>query len=127
MAKIKLRIKDDKSKRVEGRDTVQWKASLPFFQNFRGLLIHRVRSARSHIVDGQLSHSSVHYLCNNFGSLCNGELLAEPPLDRLVCAVCEAFALSHGMPSSEQLTGRHCHLGKIRAERVCCRDELESN
>lgn len=127
MAKIKLRIKDDKSKRVEGRDTVQWKASLPFFQNFRGLLIHRVRSARSHIVDGELDHSSVHYLCNNFGSLDNGELLAEPPDDRLLCAVCEAFAISHGMPSADQLVGRHCHVGKIRAERVCCREELESN
>lgn len=127
MAKIKLRIEADESRRPDHHGIVQWKASLPFFHNYRGLLIHRVRSARSYIIDGKLSHSSVHYLCNNFGSLRNGALLAEPPSDRLVCALCEAFALSHGMPSSEQLTGRHCHLGKIRAERVCCRDEIDSN
>ncbi len=127
MAKVKLRIEKIRGREVDRRSTVQWKSSLPFFHNFRGLLIHRVRSARSHIVDGELEHSSVHYLCNNFGSLSNGELLAEPPEDRLLCAVCEAFAISHGMASADQLVGRHCHVGKIRAERVCCREELESN
>lgn len=129
MAKIKLRREKlpDGFYRTAGESVVQWKSALPFFFNRRGLLVHRVRSALTFTRDGNPRHSSIRYLCSNSGCLDNGELLAEPPIDRLLCAVCEAHAIAHGMPSAEQLTGRHCHVGKLRAERVCCRDELESN
>lgn len=112
---------------TERNFTVQWRMALPFFINNRGILIHRVRSVRSFLRDGELNHSSIKYLCGNNGSLGDGSLISEPPADRLVCAACEAFAFAHGLPSADQLVGRHCHVGKIRAEQTCCCEQRESN
>jgi len=129
MPKVKLRKErlPDAYFRPPLDTVIQWRESLPFFFNRRGVLIHRVRSALTFVRGGVPGHSWIHYLCSNTGSLDRGELLAEPPADRLVCAQCEAFAASHGMPSADELCGRHVHVGKIRAEQTCCRDQREAN
>lgn len=63
-------------------------------------------------------YSYLTYLCNN-QTTADGEFLSEPPANRLVCQACELAAKRKGKPSSEELVGRHVHVGKIRVERVC--------
>lgn len=103
------------------RDSIQWKASLPFFVNSRGMLIHRVRSVRSFYTQGrQHRHDSVHYFCGAFCITHENGFTADPPKDRLLCARCEALAVRHGQPSATALTSRHVCVGEIRAHRLCC-------
>lgn len=105
---------------------VQWKKSLPFFLNFRGLLIHRVESVTTYVHRDDRKHNAVHYLCNG-QTTGEGEFLAKPPANRLVCQACELAAKRKGKPSSAKLVGRHVHIGRIRAERVCCNGTASRN
>lgn len=127
-SKILLRKEKDHFYANGRASAVQWKRSLPFFLNCRGYLIHRVRSAKTHVDDdGTRRHSSVHYLCGNFTSCDDGEFFADPPTDRLLCVFCEFAAKKLSMPSADAIAGRHVHIGKIRAERVCCVEATQSN
>lgn len=98
-----------------------WPASLPFYFNPRGILVHRVRYAQTHWHNGEPSHDSVTYWCANIGR--DGEFLAEPPKERLLCSYCEARAVASGQKSAQDLVGRHVHVGRLRPERVCCRQD----
>ncbi len=112
--------------RPDGHETKWLKESLPFYSNPRGMLDHRIRAIRSHFRHGKFSHTTVEYFCNNFAShSCGGEFLAEP--SRLLCSFCEFFAKREGKPSADELVGRHCHVGKLRVEQVCCTDHKERN
>ena len=99
---------------------IPWIRGKPFLHNPRGYLIHRVRSAHSHMYHGEWSHDTADYWCGNFG---RGEFVNEPPADRLLCAVCEANAVAHGKPTAEELIGRHVCIGRLRAVRLCCKQE----
>ena len=46
--------------------------------------------------------------------------LYAPPDDKLLCEACELSAVLAGLPSAYELAGRHVHLGRIKAVRVCC-------
>lgn len=46
--------------------------------------------------------------------------LAAPPDDKLLCEACERNAVLAGLPSADELAGRHVHLGKIKAVQTCC-------
>lgn len=100
---------------------VQWLWSLPFLRNPRGYLVHRVRHASTHLWDGRRSHDTCVYWCGNVG---RGDFVDDPG-DLLVCARCEAMAVANGEKTSDELVGRHVHLGKLIARRVCC-VELEN-
>lgn len=100
--------------------TKYWRSGLPFFNNHRGVLIHRVKEAGSHFCDGAYSHSHVRYWCNNGTGVENGELLADPPTDSVLCIHCERMATAAGEKSAEDLTGHHVHIGRARVERLCC-------
>lgn len=102
-------------------DWLPWKKSLPFFFNRRGLLIHRVKAVHAHFKNGTYSHSSVEYWCSNRGQEKYGQFFDQPPTDRLVCAVCEAKAVAHGKSSSSELAGRHVCIGRVKVERLCCK------
>lgn len=107
-------------------DTRYLAMELPFYSNPRGMLTHRVRSVAEHLRDGKVSHRSVTYWCNNGCCVrAGGEFIAEP--DRLLCQFCEFNAARHRQPTAEQLTGHHCHVGKLRVEQVCCQDERDRN
>ena len=100
-----------------------WNQALPFNVNPRGVLVHRVRSAKTHIWRGKRSHDSVNYWCWN-GSSGEGVNLVEiPPVDRLLCAQCERKAVEAGEPSAETLAGRHVYIGVMKAHRLCCTGE----
>lgn len=99
-----------------------WKKSAPFILNPRGLLVHRAKAVGTLYEDGKPDHPVYSYWCGNVGNrLC--ELIHEPPEDRLVCARCEAVAIAAGEVTSDALTGRHVHLGGLRANRLCCTNE----
>lgn len=101
--------------------SVNWRMGLPFVMSRSGILVHRLKAARSHIFEGKYSHDSADYWCGNGG--CSRLHFAEPPADRLVCALCEAKAIAAGEKSSDELLGRHVHIGTTRAVRSCCQTD----
>ena len=50
----------------------------------------------------------------------NLTFLAAPPADKLLCEACERSAVLAGLPSADELAGRHVHIGKIKAVQTCC-------
>lgn len=122
--KIDLKREKPTPRIVERFREIQWKQAPPFLLNPRGILVHRLRSVKCHMDGDKYQHTSVSYLCGGGTSGDGvGEFLHEPPPDRLVCAVCEAVAIAHGLPASSDLVGRHVCIGRVRAERLCCPNE----
>ena len=99
-----------------------WKKSLPFHVNPRGILTHRVRSVTSLWIDSHKSRrwESIRYYCGN--SVCGSghDLTDDPPVNRLLCERCEAFAAIAKQKPADELVGRHVHIGKLRSVRTCC-------
>lgn len=106
-----------------------WTESEPFFTNPRGILIHRVRSVRSYKnTVGVVTHYSTTCHCGNqfhFDDVAC--LVAVPPDGRLLCERCESIAVKNKLPTSEQLAGKHIHIGRLVAKQVCCTEQRESN
>lgn len=100
-----------------------WRDCEPFVMNDRGLLIHRPRTVVVCQLSGFPSHIGVGYYCGNQASGGrNFTFLGEPPEDRLVCAVCEARAVMAGLPSTDEIMGRHVCKGRVKAVRDCCEE-----
>lgn len=107
---------------IDRHAPIDWVMGLPFLVNPRGVLVHRVRSARTYRDrSGNRSHDVAGYWCGNSG---RGQFTAEPPEDRLLCAYCEAKAIANGEKPADELVGRHVHIGTMRAHRQCCRENL---
>lgn len=101
----------------------RWKESLPFVENKAGILIHRPRKVNCH---NKLTnpHISITYYC---GGMASGNFekltfLSEPAETDLLCAACEARAVMAGLPTASDLAGRHVHIGKLKAIKVCCNE-----
>lgn len=108
---------------------IRWKKSPPFFANPRGILTHRVRSITTHLHNYHSygkpdRHHHVDYCCGGGAnsSTCEG-LTDEPPASRLLCERCEQLAIEAGLPSADELAGRHVHVGRVKPFRTCCRDK----
>lgn len=106
-------------KHTEG---IPWVACEPFVENSKAALIHRVRYVTTHkIGDRWKPHLAVQAWCGNGATGTKKfTFLAEPPEGRIVCARCEAFAVSYGHPPSEAIAGRHVHTGGVIAVAHCC-------
>lgn len=132
---MKIKIRKDNNLQPRFRDGWRgqhgpdhWEESEPYFVNPRGVLIHRVRSVRTYRDGEKVTHYSMTCLCGEqFGFHNLENLVAEPPEGRLLCARCESVAAEKGLPSSEELTGRHVHVGKLVAKQVCCQDRKDAN
>lgn len=109
---------------------VPWRESAPFVLNPRGILVHRVLGVTTIIRHywEEDTNVVVKYACWNGCSFdCEKSdvcLLHEVPGDRILCERCEQVALNNGLPSADELCGRHVHVGRVRAIRSCCK-ELE--
>ena len=97
----------------------------PFFENPRGVLIHRVRA----LVELRCTYRKepwwiVEYWCENSGSTNEADdgLLFDPG-EKLVCARCEGLAVAAGEKTSSELAGRHVCVGKVRPVNLCCSTE----
>lgn len=102
-----------------------YKRSAPFFENPRGVLIHRVRSLfRLTFLPSEHREPwhIVEYWCENSARPRDSEVddgLLFDPGDKLVCARCEANAVAKGQKTSSELAGRHVCIGVCRPVNVC--------
>jgi len=107
-----------------------WASCLPFVRNNIGKLIHRPRYGSTFLKHGCIpEHFAIEYHC---GQSCSDrvgsgklEVIEAPDTDEIVCHRCESFALQRGLPSSEEITGNHVHIGSTKAVKNCCGGEHE--
>lgn len=104
------------------KGAVPWVDCKPFVENSMAVLIHRPRYVTTHKIGPKWpAHLAVHAWCGNGATgTTKFTFLDAPPDGRLVCARCEAKALSAGLPASADLAGRHVHLGSVVAVQTCC-------
>ena len=109
-----------------------WRSSKPFVENRLAVLIHRPKEITSLAPSWRKGrYAAIHCFCGAgfTGGDASGAgkftFLDEPPADAIVCARCEAAAVANGLPSSEQIAGRHVHIGGVKAVRHCCENEPE--
>ena len=124
--RIALEVKRWTNPLVRG-PIAMWRDSEPFVENKRGLLIHRPRFVKIHKNGNRPAHMSVEYYCGNSvtddAKRAKLAFISEPPSDALLCAVCEQRAIMAGLPTSISIVGRHVHVGKLKAIRVCCGED----
>ena len=116
---------NERCKSRSPRDSlVNWKSCLPFVDNPRGVLIHRIREVYTFMTDGQPRHSHAEYWCGNGTNFDGGNIFTSSPgADRILCSRCEAIAVEHGQPTADELAGHHVHIGGVRPYRTCCKDK----
>lgn len=103
-----------------------WTSSEPFVENKRGILIHRPRRVTLYNWKERWGpHIAVEYYCGQTTTDRKGNItfLPAPAETDLLCEACEARAVMAGLPSASELAGRHVHIGKLKAVRVCCAQE----
>lgn len=98
-----------------------WISCAPFVENSRGVLIHRPRSAATFNLHKH-PHIGVSFWCGMAVSSDGKNLtfLAAPPDGRILCARCESAAIENGLPSADDIAGRHVHKGRTTAVATCC-------
>lgn len=99
-----------------------WASCMPFVENSRGTLIHRPRSAATYNMHAN-PHNGVTFWCGMAVSTSKKNLtfLSTPPADKILCERCEVVAVKAGMPSADELAGRHVHKGRTVAVVTCCK------
>jgi len=97
-----------------------WSSCLPFVENSRGILIHRPRSVMTY-TQYKTPYIAVGMWCGNSQ---NGEknftFLSVPPEKAILCERCELLAVAAGLPTADELAGRHVHKGGVKAFKSCC-------
>jgi len=93
--------------------------SLPFVENSRAVLVHRVRHIEQHKLGDRRPHLAIKMWCGN--TQCGMEKFTfhdDPPKDKLVCQRCEFEAVAAGKPNSADLANRPINTGKTEAVMV---------
>lgn len=118
---IELKMpKCDHSARDSRYGQLNYTHSAPFFENPRGILIHRVR-ALYRLSFGDRDWWIIDYWCENTAhSKAVDPGLVFDPGKKLICTRCEANAIAHEEKSSSELAGRHVCTGSIRVVNNCC-------
>lgn len=99
-----------------------WLSCAPFVENKRGVLIHRPRTGMTVTISERWRpHIALGFWC---GMSATGTkkftFLDVPPENGLLCERCEQMAVKNGLPSADELAGRHVHIGKCVPVRQCC-------
>jgi len=117
MSKILL----EQTRKTDHRQ-VNWLSCLPFVENSRGTLIHRPRSGKTYNIHRTGPHVAMSFWCGMAVSSDgkNFTFLDQPPEGKILCEKCEEAAILAGMPSADELAGRHVHKGRTRAVATCC-------
>ena len=113
-------IELEKPKRLSSKQA-PWKACLPFVDNSRASLIHRPRSGSTYSIHKN-PHIAVQFWCGMAVTASDGHLsfLDSPPDGKILCEKCEANAVKNGLPSADELAGKHVHKGRTVAVVTCC-------
>lgn len=116
---LKLPLKRPKIHPDFASHTIPWSSCAPFVENTRGVLVHRPKKVSTHTFFKK-PHIVIEYMCGN--SVAGSDkftFLAAPPEDAIVCEICEKKAIEAGLPSSDELAGRHVHIGRLKAVASC--------
>lgn len=103
---------------------IHWTYSKPFVENRQGLLIHRPKHVKLRDPKHWRAFLVVKHWCGS--QSCGTDkftFLDEPPAGKLVCARCEDECIKEGLPTSDELVGRHVHVGGIIGIQRCCLDQ----
>ena len=113
-------IELEKPKHISAKQA-PWKACLPFVDNSRATLIHRPRSGSTYNIHKK-PHIAVSFWCGYTVTASDGHLafLDSPPDGKILCEKCEAAAVKNGLPSADELAGKHVHKGRTVAVVTCC-------
>ena len=98
-----------------------WASCSPFVENSRGVLIHRPRKGMTYNIRKR-THAGITFWCG-MAACGDGKkftFLDAPPPGRIVCEKCEAAAVKAGLPSADELAGKHVHKGRTVAVATCC-------
>lgn len=96
------------------------KESKPFVVNDRAVLIHRPRSISLYNLH-KYPHLGIRQWCGNTHTgMKKFTFIDAIPEGRLVCAICEVRATMAGLPSADEICGRHVHKGRMFAKIDCC-------
>lgn len=105
-----------------------WIKCKPFVENKRGVLIHRPRSAETFNLHKN-QHIGISFWCGMAVTDSSGKkltLLDVPPEGGILCERCEAAAVKAGLPTADQLAGRHVHKGRTVPVITCCKTQEEN-
>ena len=112
-----------KKKKRFSEKMFQWSSCAPFVENSRGALIHRPRSVATFNIF-KTPHIAAGYWC---GAVATGgknlkfvETLSE---GSVLCARCEEMAVSHGLPSADDIVGHHVCKERARPIKPCGCDQ----
>lgn len=116
-----MRLPLERPKKVTTNE-FPWTRCLPFVENSRGTLIHRPRSGATYNIHRTGPHIAIGFWCGMQVSSGGKNLtfLAAPPEGRILCERCERIAVENGLPSADELAGRHVHKGRTVAVATCC-------
>lgn len=121
---MKFELKEPKNlDNPHARPDMWWKSCLPFLENSRAVLIHRPVRVSVHKGFGYTWLGVGNYCGNHFTGAKNLTFLSEVPEGKIVCARCEFEAVKAGLPSSDELMGKHVHIGGVKAFISCCKDK----
>ncbi len=113
----KLKLKPTRFQREHGSP---WESCAPFVDNDRAQLIHRPKNVTMYKLL-EKRHLAVTFLC---GSASSGTdkftFIDSLNGNKLVCARCEAIAKKLNLPSADELSGMHIHVGKLVPIQTCC-------
>ncbi len=104
-----------------------WTSCLPFVENSRGALIHRPRNGATYNLHDK-PHNCVTFWCGLSVSTSKKNLtfLTVPPAGKILCERCEDAAVKAGLPSADELAGRHVHKGGVVAVATCCQNRART-
>lgn len=118
-------IQLEKPKQISAKQA-PWKACLPFVDNSRATLIHRPRTGSTYNIHKH-PHIGVVFWCGMSVTASDGHLafLEVPPDGKILCEKCEENAVKNGLPTADELAGKHVHKGRTVAVATCCKGELK--
>lgn len=112
----------EKAKGAKHPQEFRWTSCAPFVENSRGVLIHRPRTGSTFNLHRTGPHVGLGYWCGMHTASDGKNLtfLSAPPEGRILCERCETIAVANGLPSADELAGRHVHKGGVVAVVTCC-------
>lgn len=116
---MKIALHKFKTNRNFEKNLSPWKSCLPFVENKRGVLVHRPKAVATITLLGKSHIAIVHWCGLHISGGDNLAFVSEPQTESILCARCEQVATKAGLESASGITGRHVHVGGVRAFTTC--------
>lgn len=117
---IKYALVPPKYKDKMNPQYLYWKSCLPFVENRLGVLIHRPKRVHTLVAHHGFRNLAIETWCGNSqNGMDKFTFLSAPPDGKVVCARCEMMAIENGLLSSDDIVGRHVHIGHVKPVITC--------